>query len=92
MSKHTPGPYRIDDATFPHIWIQAEDDEGTTDDGGVRLERNRHGSGNPAVTLSPAYAAAPELLEACKMAMATCSPYGQRFCREAIAKAEGGGE
>lgn len=53
-------------APDPFIWLQPDEAEGVSSDGGVRLVSDHDDSGNPAVFLSPTYRAAPDLLAALK--------------------------
>jgi len=60
QSRPPSGP--DDDASpEPFIWLQYAEDEGASDDGGVRLVRDHEGKGDPAVFLTGAYAIAPAL-------------------------------
>ena len=87
----------------PVIWLNQGEVCGETDDSGVFLNPNHQGRG-PAVFLRGPYAAAPDLLAACKVMLKyiestadicqheipSCGPSG--YClqaRAAIAKAEG---
>jgi hypothetical protein len=53
------------EAKLPFLWLNEIDEVAGSPDGGVILDRNHEGGG-PAVFLRGAYAAAPDLLEACK--------------------------
>jgi hypothetical protein len=55
--------------TNPFIWLQEAEDDGTSDDGGVKLIAEYDGGG-PAVFLNGPYAVAPALMRACKQSLA----------------------
>lgn len=87
MSRHTPGPWKIiEREAGRRIEVRAKDD---TDVALIKLQP----SGRDRTHLNNArlIAAAPDLLDACKLALSSCDPHAHfyKVIAAAIARAEG---
>ena len=94
MAAHTPGPWRYQGEDPYGGWNVDADSLESGDYIAWLPDHDREGEGQANAHLT---AAAPELLEACKVALSWIHPTDAgsiraRCLREAIAKAEGGNE